>query len=147
MTVARLNAASLRFKNWLRWSLVCLCVTLAACGGRVDLMGSIPEDEANDVLAALLKENIAAEKVSGKEGMVGVRVDSQQVGRSLEILRANGLTAHGDSCVVTLPPLRDSLLADLVQKLAACGAGVVELTPHTKTLEEIFLSLTSEEAD
>lgn len=63
------------------------------------------------------------------------------------ILRANGLTAHSDSCVVTLPPLQDALLADLVQKLAACGAGVVELTPHTKTLEEIFLSLTSEEAD
>ncbi len=63
------------------------------------------------------------------------------------ILRANGLTAHSDSCIVTLPPLQDALLADLVQKLAACGAGVVELTPHTKTLEEIFLSLTSEEAD
>ena len=63
------------------------------------------------------------------------------------ILRANWLTAHSDSCVVTLPPLQDALLADLVQKLAACGAGVVELTPHTKTLEEIFLSLTSEEAD
>ena len=67
--------------------------------------------------------------------------------KAAPILRANGLTAHGDSCVVTLPPLRDSLLADLVQKLAACGAGVVELTPRTKTLEEIFLSLTSEEAD
>lgn len=67
--------------------------------------------------------------------------------KAAPILRANGLTAHGDSCVVTLPPLRDSLLADLVQKLAACGAGVVELTPHTKTLEEIFLILTSEEAD
>ena len=67
--------------------------------------------------------------------------------KAAPILRANGLTAHGDSCVVTLPPLRDSLLADLVQNLAACGAGVVELTPHTKTLEEIFLSLTSEEAD
>lgn len=67
--------------------------------------------------------------------------------KAAPILRANGLTAHGDSCVVTLPPLRDSLLADLVQKLAACGAGVVELTPHTKTLEKIFLSLTSEEAD
>ncbi len=67
--------------------------------------------------------------------------------KAAPILRANGLTAHGDSCVVTLPPLRDSLLAALVQKLAACGAGVVELTPHTKTLEEIFLSLTSEEAD
>ena len=67
--------------------------------------------------------------------------------KAAPILRANGLTAHGDSCVVTLPPLQDALLAGLVQKLAACGAGVVELTPHTKTLEEIFLSLTSEEAD
>ena len=67
--------------------------------------------------------------------------------KAAPILRANGLTAHSDSCVVTLPPLQDALLADLVQKLAACGAGVVELTLHTKTLEEIFLSLTSEEAD
>ena len=67
--------------------------------------------------------------------------------KAAPILRANGLTTHSDSCVVTLPPLQDALLADLVQKLAACGAGVVELTPHTKTLEEIFLSLTSEEAD
>ena len=67
--------------------------------------------------------------------------------KAAPILRANGLTAHSDSCVVTLPPLQDALLADLVQKLAACGAGVVELTPRTKTREEIFLSLTSEEAD
>ena len=67
--------------------------------------------------------------------------------KAAPILRANGLTAHSDSCVVTLPPLQDALLADLMQKLAAGGAGVVELTPHTKTLEEIFLSLTSEEAD
>ena len=67
--------------------------------------------------------------------------------KAAPILRANGLTAHSDSCVVTLPPLQDALLADLVQKLAACGAGGVELTPRTKTLEEIFLSLTSEEAD
>ncbi len=67
--------------------------------------------------------------------------------KAAPILRATALTAHSDSCVVTLPPLQDALLADLVQKLAACGAGVVELTPHTKTLEEIFLSLTSEEAD
>ena len=67
--------------------------------------------------------------------------------KAAPILRANGLTAHSDSYVVTLPPLQDALLADLVQKLAACGAGVVELTPRTKTREEIFLSLTSEEAD
>ena len=55
--------------------------------------------------------------------------------KAAPILRANGLTAHSDSCVVTLPPLQDALLADLAQKLAAGGAGVVELTPHTKSLE------------
>ena len=69
--------------------------------------------------------------------------------KAVPVLRACGLTARGDSCVITLPPLQDTLLADLVQRLAASGAGVVELTPHTKTLEEIFLSLTAsdEEAD
>ena len=67
--------------------------------------------------------------------------------KAAPILSANGLTEHSDRCVVTLPPMQEALQADLVQKLAACGAGVVELTPRTKTLEEIFLSLTSEEAD
>ena len=42
--------------------------------------------------------------------------------KAAPILRANGLTAHSDSCVVTLPPLQDALLADLVQKLAAARA-------------------------
>ena len=84
-------AALMECKNWFRVALACLCLTLAACGARVDLMGNIPEDEANDVLSALLKENISAEKTAGKEGMVGVRVNADQVGRSLEILRANGL--------------------------------------------------------
>ena len=35
------------------------------------------------------------------------------------------------------------LLAGLVQALADSGAGVVGLTQHTKTLEEIFLTLTA----
>lgn len=65
--------------------------------------------------------------------------------KAVPVLRASGLTPRSDSCVVTLPPLRDELLADLVQGIAATGAGVVELTPHTKTLEEIFLSLTANE--
>lgn len=75
----------------LRMSLVCACMALAACGARVDLMGAVPEDEANEVLSALLKANITAEKIAGKEGMVGVRVDATQVGRALEVMRENGL--------------------------------------------------------
>ena len=93
----------------------------------------------------LLFEGPLAELQRHSRGNVTLRL--LDPAKAAPILRANGLTAHGDSCVVTLPPLQDALLADLVQKLAACGAGVVELTPHTKTLEEIFLSLTSEEAD
>ena len=93
----------------------------------------------------LLFEGPLAELQRHSRGNVTLRL--LDPAKAAPILRANGLTAHSDSCVVTLPPLQDALLADLVQKLAASGAGVVELTPHTKTLEEIFLSLTSEEAD
>ncbi|WP_200843421.1 type III secretion system inner membrane ring lipoprotein SctJ [Pantoea sp. 18069] len=67
------------------------CLMLAACGGRVDLMGAIPEDEANEVLAALINASIPTQKVPGKEGMVGVRVASDNVGRALEVLRDKGL--------------------------------------------------------
>ncbi len=81
-----------------RWLRRCLqagllgsCLLLAACGGRVDLMGAIPEEEANEVLAALIKASIPTEKVAGKEGRVGVRVGADDVGRALEVLRDNGL--------------------------------------------------------
>lgn len=45
-----------------------------------------------------------------------------------------------------LPPLPEEALADLVQALAEAGAGVVELHTRTKTLEEIFLTLTQSES-
>ena len=41
-----------------------------------------------------------------------------------------------------LPPLRDEALAALVRALAESGAGVIGLTAQTKSLEDIFLSLT-----
>lgn len=83
------------FFAWLRsrlqMAILGSCLLLAACSGRVDLMGAIPEDEANEVMAALIKVSITPEKVSGKEGMVGVRVAANDVGRALEVLRDNGL--------------------------------------------------------
>lgn len=51
--------------------------------------------------------------------------------------------AVGADNTIALPPLRDDLLAGLVQALADSGAGVVGLTQHTRTLEEIFLTLTA----
>ena len=40
------------------------------------------------------------------------------------------------------PPLPDEALAALVSTLAENGVGVVGLTAQTKSLEDIFLSLT-----
>ena len=48
--------------------------------------------------------------------------------------------------VFRLPAMQENLLAELVRRLAAEQAGVVELNRHTKSLEEIFLSLTGEES-
>ena len=68
--------------------------------------------------------------------------------KALPVLQANGLptAAVGEDNTIALPPLRDDLLAGLVQALADSGAGVVGLTQHTRTLEEIFLSLTGVDA-
>ena len=60
------------------------------------------------------------------------------------ILAANRIrTGNGGTprCL-QLPALPESSLAELVRRLADQGAGVVGVTRRTKTLEEIFLSLT-----
>lgn len=64
---------------------------LAGCGAKVELMASMPEAEANEVLAALLNAGIQADKVPGKEGMVGLTVEADKVARAVDILKAKGL--------------------------------------------------------
>jgi type III secretion protein J len=68
-----------------------LAFTLAACSSRVELLASIPEADANEVIAALVNSGIDAVKVPGKEGMVGIRVEQAQAARAVDILRAAGL--------------------------------------------------------
>ena len=68
-----------------------MAVALTACSRKVELMASMPEPEANEVLAALQNAGIAAEKIAGKEGMVGVAMDADQVGRAVDLLREKGL--------------------------------------------------------
>jgi type III secretion protein J len=64
---------------------------LSACSAKVELMTAVPEAEANEALAALLNAGIPAERIAGKEGMVGLRVDGTQVARAVDVLRAQGL--------------------------------------------------------
>jgi type III secretion protein J len=68
-----------------------LSLVLAACGGKVDLMASIAEADANEVIAALAGAGISATKVAGKEGMVGIQVPTQYAARATDTLRQLGL--------------------------------------------------------
>ena len=43
------------------------------------------------MLAALINAGMDAQKIAGKEGMVGLSVPASQVGRALDLLRAQGL--------------------------------------------------------
>lgn len=68
-----------------------LVTGLLACSRNVEFMAAMPEPEANEVLAALQIAGISAEKIAGKEGMVGVSIDAEQVGRAVTLLREKGL--------------------------------------------------------
>ena len=62
--------------------------------------------------------------------------------RGLAVLAQNGVTACEEGGLLRLPPMADEQLAALVGALAGGGAGVVGLTEQSRSLEEIFLSLT-----
>lgn len=63
---------------------------LAGCGSRVELVGSLPENEANEVLGALLNAGIDASKEAGKGG-TSIHVDQAATARAIDILRQRGL--------------------------------------------------------
>lgn len=72
-------------------ALAWLALLLAGCGGRVELVAAVAEAEANEALAALLAAGVQAEKVPGKEGMVGIHVAHGQVAQAVDVLKARGL--------------------------------------------------------
>jgi type III secretion protein J len=72
-------------------SVLLVCSSLTACGGKVELLKDISEVEANEVLAALLEAGIRAEKLPGKEGMVSLSVEEAQFSRAIALLTAEGL--------------------------------------------------------
>ncbi len=80
----------LRFFRLLMGALTA-ALLMSACTGQVELLASIPEPDANEVIAALVNAGIRAEKVPGKEGMVGVRVDAPMAARAVDTLRVLGL--------------------------------------------------------
>lgn len=69
--------------------------------------------------------------------------------RARTVLNANRIRYldGGTPHCLQLPALPEASLAELVRRLADQGAGVVGVTRRTKTLEEIFLSLTESDKE
>jgi len=71
------------------------CLLLTSCGGgTVELLGSLPESEANEVMGVLLNAAIDVKKVPGKEGMVSLEVGRDSVARAIDVLQELGLPRH-----------------------------------------------------
>ena len=80
-----------------------------------------------------------------KHSRGGILLRVLDVSKALAVLNEQGMQAAARTekpDVVLLPPQDDAALAALVCALAERGAGVVGLTAQTKSLEDIFLSLT-----
>lgn len=69
--------------------LVLACV-LAACSGSVELLGRLPEADANEAVAALTEAGIAARKQEAKSGF-SVTVDGATFARAVAVLKLKGL--------------------------------------------------------
>ena len=88
----------------------------------------------------MLFEGALADLRRHSRGDILIRV--LDVPRGLAVLEQNGAAAREEGGLLRLPPMPDEQLAALVGALAGGGAGVVGLTEQTRSLEEIFLSLT-----
>lgn len=64
--------------------------------------------------------------------------------KACETLLSQGITVRAKGQLLQIPPVREEALAALVHELAVQDAGIVGLTQQTKSLEDIFLSLTSQ---
>jgi type III secretion protein J len=77
--------------SWRLLRLSVLPVVLLLCGCNVDLYSKLPEREANVIVALLLRNNIAADRVEAKDGSSTVRVEQGGFAQAVGLLNAAGL--------------------------------------------------------
>ncbi len=71
-----------------RLLLLCGMLTLAGC--KTELYSSLPEQEANEMIALLMQRNIVADKVMAKDGSDTVMVDKSRFAEAVDTLRNAG---------------------------------------------------------
>lgn len=73
---------------------ISLMFLLAACGSRVELLSNLPENEANEVVGALLNAAIHVTKKPGKEGTITLEIEQESVAQAISVLDSLGLPRH-----------------------------------------------------
>lgn len=91
----------------------------------------------------LLFQGKLTELQQHSRGDIELRVLNQN--KAITLLYEQDIRPERDDDILLLPAMGHQRLAELVRILSSGGAGVVGLSQRTKTLEEIFLSLTGEE--
>lgn len=62
---------------------------LSAC--QIDLYSGLNEDDANEMLALLIHDGLAAAKVRAKDGTTSILIDQAQFATAVDVLKAHGL--------------------------------------------------------
>ena len=96
-------------------SLLALCLVLAGC--KVELYSGLTEKEGNEMLAILLDSNIATEKLLDKDKMVTLMVDTNDVSRSIKLLRSYGYPKEKYSSIGDIFP-KDGLISSPTEERA-----------------------------
>ncbi|MDO5548275.1 MAG: ABC transporter ATP-binding protein [Eubacteriales bacterium] len=99
----------------------------------VDLVGIIREGRL------LFQGGLEELQTHSRGGIVLRTLHPQQTER---VLKEEGVPFEREAGAHVLPALKDAVLARLVQTVAVRNAGVIGVEQKTKSLEEIFLSLT-----
>ncbi|WP_448217975.1 type III secretion system inner membrane ring lipoprotein SctJ [Endozoicomonas sp. 2B-B] len=94
---------------------ICLSFLLAGC--KVELYSGLSEKEGNDMLAILLDGSIPAEKLINKEKMVTLMVPSDEVSRSIKLLRGYGYPKEKYSSIGDIFP-KDGLISSPTEERA-----------------------------
>ena len=100
----------------LRMIAIGLCLLLLS-GCKVQLYTGLTEKEGNDMLAILLDNDIPADKAIDKEGIVTLTVGTDDVSRSIRLLRSHGFPKDRFSSVSDIFP-KDSLISSPVEEKA-----------------------------
>ncbi|MES0139415.1 type III secretion inner membrane ring lipoprotein SctJ [Mesorhizobium sp. M0016] len=68
-----------------------LVFMIVSCGSKLELYRNLPAQEANEMLALLMKQGIPAEKTTDSSGTASLSVDTKDVPPAMEVLKGAGL--------------------------------------------------------